>query len=246
MTGLLASDEAPEDGDCRRSTVLPYDKTKLDRNDPENHYTDGLYCPENMVRKMAFNDGEDAEFMSVNRFVSTHIVIGARYTPKKIWIVDESSGTLKQATCNTEGEAMKLLPEIKNDEMPDVSLEYDQGTFWYETKTMEYYSFDAMRLKNEMAADLPEEEKPAFTRYDGGWCYYFSFIDGDANSDGLIDYAGQERWGVKRNHYYIVNITEIIAPGSAYPGNEMMRIHSELLDWIDKGGSDVELDVPQQ
>ncbi len=246
MTGLLASDEAPEDGDCRRSTVLPYDKTKLDRNDPENHYTDGLYCPENMVRKMAFNDGEDAEFMSVNRFVSTHIVIGARYTPKKIWIVDESSGTLKQATCNTEGEAMKLLPEIKNYEMPDVSLEYDQGTFWYETKTMEYYSFDAMRLKNEMAADLPEEEKPAFTRYDGGWCYYFSFIDGDANSDGLIDYAGQERWGVKRNHYYIVNITEIIAPGSAYPGNEMMRIHSELLDWIDKGGSDVELDVPQQ
>ena len=43
-----------------------------------------------------------------------------------------------------------------------------------------------------------------------------------------------------------MNITEIIAPGSAYPGNEMMRIHSELLDWIDKGGSDVELDVPQQ
>lgn len=245
MVELLTSDETPADGDCRRSTVIPYDETRLDRNNPEHHYTDGLYCPENMVHKMPFNDGEDAEFMSVNRFVTTHIVIGARYTPKNIWVVDES-GNLVHETELTEGEAKKRLPEISNYEMPEVGLSYPEGTFWYETNSMEYYSFEAMRLLTELKADAPESEKPAFTRYDGGWCYYFSFIDGEADPGGLIDYAGQERWGVKRNHYYIVNITEIVAPGSAYPGNEIMRVHSELLDWSDKGSSDIEINVPQQ
>lgn len=241
MTDLLTGDTPPVDGDCRRSTVLPYDEKKLDKSDPSNHYTDGLYCPENMVHKMDFKDGEEDEFMSVNRFVSTHLVISARYTPRQIWVAE--NGKLEQKTFSSEDNAKNYLPEITSSDI--VPLHYQQGTFWYETKDKEYYSFDAMKLKNENSDGLPEDEKPSFTRYDGGWCYYFSFIDGN-NTDGIIDYNGQDHWGVKRNHYYIVNVTKIVAPGSAYPGNEMMRIHSELLDWIDKGGSDVELDVPQQ
>ena len=30
-----------------------------------------------------------------------------------------------------------------------------------------------------------------------------------------------------------------------HPGNAAMRIHSELIDWIDQGGEDIDITVPQ-
>ena len=96
-----------------------------------------------------------------------------------------------------------------------------------------------------MRKKLQDEPDTEFNRYDGGWGYYYTYIDGEANDKGTIDYADETRWGIKRNHYYILKVNQFVAPGSAFPGNEVMRIHSELIDWKDKGSSEVEIKVPQ-
>ena len=170
-------------------------------------------------------------FASVNRFVTTHVMVGAKYTPKKIWVVNEE-GTLEQKTAESEDKALEFL----NKDLTDT--EYLPGTFW-QGNDKKYYSLSGMRKK------LQDEPDTEFNRYDGGWGYYYTYIDGKANNEGTIDYANETRWGIKRNHYYILKVNQFVAPGSAFPGNEVMRIHSELIDWKDKGSSEVEIKVPQ-
>ena len=209
----------------RKATL--FEESKVNKND---HYTEGLYCPENMVS----NDmpGIPAEtFASVNRFVTTHVMVGAKYTPKKILVNEKDKLVEKIAT--TENKALEFL----NKDLTDT--EYLPGTFWQANDTKKYYSLSGMRKKLQ---DKPYTE---FNRYDGGWGYYYTYIDGEANNEGTIDYANETRWGIKRNHYYILKVNQFVAPGSAFPGNEVMRIHSELIDWKDKGSSEVEIKVPQ-
>lgn len=212
----------------RKATL--FEEEKVNKDKQENHYTEGLYCPENMVS----NDMPEipAEtFASVNRFVTTHVMVGAKYTPKKIWVVNEE-GTLEQKTAESEDKALEFL----NKDLTDT--EYLPGTFW-QGNDKKYYSLSGMRKK------LQDESDTEFNRYDGGWGYYYTYIDGEANNEGTIDYANETRWGIKRNHYYILKVNQFVAPGSAFPGNEVMRIHSELIDWKDKGDSEVEIKVPQ-
>lgn len=212
----------------RKATL--FEEEKVNKDKQVNHYTEGLYCPENMVS----NDMPEipAEtFASVNRFVTTHVMVGAKYTPKKIWVVNEE-GTLEQKTAESEDEALELLNEDLT------GTEYLLGTFW-QGNDKKYYSLSGMRKK------LQDEPDTEFNRYDGGWGYYYTYIDGEANDKGTIDYADETRWGIKRNHYYILKVNQFVAPGSAFPGNEVMRIHSELIDWKDKGSSEVEIKVPQ-
>ena len=161
-------------------------------------------------------------------------MIGAKYTPKTIW-----NGSDQAKIVNTENEAQEILKEVTDDENPLGPVTYLAGTFWRDNEG-HYYSLTGMKKK------LKENPETEFSRYDGGWGYYYTYIDGDANAEGSIDYAGQTRWGIKRNHYYIIKVDKIIAPGSAFPGNETMRIHSELIDWVDKGGSETEVKVPQK
>ena len=208
----------------RKATL--FDESKVKEND---HYTEGLYCPENMVS----NDMPEipAEtFASVNRFVTTHVMVGAKYTPKKILVNEKDKLVEKIAT--TEDEALMFLGDLTD-------TEYLPGTFWQANDTKKYYSLSGMRKK------LQNEPDTEFNRYDGGWGYYYTYIDGEANNEGTIDYANETRWGIKRNHYYILKVNQFVAPGSAFPGNEVMRIHSELIDWKDKGSSEVEIKVPQ-
>lgn len=208
----------------RKATL--FDESKVEEND---HYTEGLYCPENMVS----NDMPEipAEtFASVNRFVTTHVMVGAKYTPKKILVNEDDKLIEKIAT--TEDEALMFLGDLTD-------TEYLPGTFWQANDTKKYYSLSGMRKQ------LQDEPETEFNRYDGGWGYYYTYIDGEANNEGTIDYANETRWGIKRNHYYILKVNQFVAPGSAFPGNEVMRIHSELIDWKDKGSSEVEIKVPQ-
>ena len=210
----------------RKATL--FEESKVNKND-QNHYTEGLYCPENMVS----NDMPEipAEtFASVNRFVTTHVMVGAKYTPKKIWVNENDE--LVEKTATTEDEALKFLEDLTD-------TEYLPGTFWQANDTKKYYSLSGMRKQ------LQDEPDTEFNRYDGGWGYYYTYIDGEANNEGTIDYAKETRWGIKRNHYYILKVNQFVAPGSAFPGNEVMRIHSELIDWKDKGDSEVEIKVPQ-
>ena len=213
---------------CMVRTATLYDKNRIGKeNATINHYTEGLYCTENTV----YNDmtfANEADFQSAIRYVTTRVMVGAKYTPKVIW-----DGGDKPVTYQTEEEAQQIL----NYENPLEPVIYPAGTFWRDSDG-NYYSLAGMIKKLQ---DAPETE---FSRYDGGWGYYYTYIDEKAQNGAIS--KDQTRWGIKRNHYYILRVEKIVAPGSPFPGNETMRIHSELVDWVDKGGSEVEIKVPQQ
>ena len=232
---------------CTRRTATVYDENKIGDKNSSTHYTEGLYCTENMIYKdMTFSNDPNGElFESANRFVTTHIIVGAKYTPKNIWTVN-GNGELTEKTASTEDEATGILDESFT------SGEYLSGTFWQCTDAIkgddgtilyaegDYFTYSGLArlLQKHPDADL--------NRYDGGWGYYYSNIDGSDDDNGHLTYDGLERWGVKRNHYYILNVTEVVAPGSPFPGNELMRIHSEVVGWIDQGGSEIDIDIPQE
>ena len=218
---------------CMVRTATLYDKNRIGKeNATSHHYTEGLYCTENTVHNdMKFD--KDADFQSAIRYVTTRVMVGAKYTPKKIW-----NGEDAPVQASTEEEAQQILKEVTDHENPLEPVTYPEGTFWRDSDG-NYYSLAGMIKKLQ---DAPETE---FSRYDGGWGYYYTYIDENA-PNGAISKDTQTRWGIKRNHYYILKVDKIIAPGSPFPGNETMRIHSELVDWVDKGGSEVEIKVPQQ
>lgn len=244
---------------CTGRQATKYDESKLNANDAANHYTEGLYCPENMVH-WDLKEMTNAEFLSANRFVTTRVMVGAKYTPKHIYVVE--GGQLVVKNPSTEKEAHELLnaglpanSSAANEgdeagENPGYDDNYLPDTFWRcdesgNTYDGQYFTYEAM-----MKVIADSKETVDFNRYDGGWGYYYTYIDKEANEAAAAAEKNEtiphERWGVKRNHYYILNVQKIEGPGSAYPGNEMMRIHSRLLDWVDKGGSDVEVDIPQE
>lgn len=219
---------------CMVRTATLYEDKRIGETNATNpaHYTEGLYCTENTV----YNDmkfANEADFQSAIRYVTTRVMVGAKYTPKVIW-----DGGDKPKTAQTEEEAQEILKEVTDYENPLEPVTYPAGTFWRDSDG-NYYSLAGMIKKLQ---DPPETE---FSRYDGGWGYYYTYIDENAQN-GAISKDTQTRWGIKRNHYYILKVDKIIAPGSPFPGNETMRIHSELVDWVDKGSSEVEIKVPQQ
>ena len=219
---------------CMVRTATLYEDKRIGETNATNpaHYTEGLYCTENTVyNNMTFD--KDADFQSAIRYVTTRVMVGAKYTPKVIW-----DGGDKPVTYQTEEEAQEILKEVTDYENPLEPVTYPAGTFWRDSDG-NYYSLAGMIKKLQ---DAPETD---FSRYDGGWGYYYTYIDENAQN-GAISKDTQTRWGIKRNHYYILKVDKIIAPGSPFPGNETMRIHSELVDWVNKGGSEVEIKVPQQ
>ena len=216
---------------CTSRIAIKYVETKIGK--VEDHYTEGLYCTENMVYKdIDFGDNIET-FQSANRYVTTRVMVGAKYTPKVIW-----DGGEEPITTQTEEKAKEILAENTDYENPLEPVTYPAGTFWRDSQG-NYYSLAGMKKK------LKESPETEFSRYDGGWGYYYTYIDENAQN-GAISKDTQTRWGIKRNHYYILKVDKIIAPGSPFPGNETMRIHSELVDWVDKGGSEEEIKVPQQ
>ena len=238
MVEMLNKDVQDREGKtpeaCTSRIAIKYDADKMKVDETtnmgnENHYTEGLYCTENTV----YNDmrfANEADFQSAIRYVTTRVMVGAKYTPKVIW--DEGD---KPVTYKTEEEAQQILKEVTDYTLEPVT--YLAGTFWRDSEG-NYYSLKGMK---EKLKEYPETE---FSRYDGGWGYYYTYIDENAQNGAIKD--TQTRWGIKRNHYYILRVEKIVAPGSPFPGNETMRIHSELVDWIDKGGSEEEIKVPQQ
>lgn len=236
MVEMLNKDVQDREGKtpeaCTSRIAIKYDETKIGKvNADEDHYTEGLYCTENTVYKdMTF--ANEADFQSAIRYVTTRVMVGAKYTPKVIW-----DGGKEPITNETEEDAQKILQEVRDDGNPLEPVTYLAGTFWRDS-VGNYYSLDGMKEKLKEAPDTD------FSRYDGGWGYYYTYIDENAKNGAIS--KDQTRWGIKRNHYYILKVDKIIAPGSPFPGNETMRIHSELVDWVDKGSSEVEIKVPQQ
>ena len=237
MVEMLNKDVQDREGKtpeaCTSRIAIKYDETKIGKVNAadEDHYTEGLYCTENMVYKdIDFGDNNIETFQSAIRYVTTRVMVGAKYTPKVIW-----DGGDKPVTYKTEEEAQQILKEVTDYTLEPVT--YLAGTFWRDSEG-NYYSLKGMKEK------LKEAPKTEFSRYDGGWGYYYTYIDENAQNGAIKQ--DQTRWGIKRNHYYILRVEKIVAPGSPFPGNETMRIHSELVDWVNKGGSEVEIKVPQQ
>ena len=228
LNGNVQSLENIETEPCTTRKATVYNVSKVDKNEPAAHYTEGLYCPENMVHN-DFQHISTENLASVNRFVSTRVMVGAKYTPKIIYT--DENGTLIKKIASTEEKAKELLNNANG-------TGYLSGTFWQDNNTKLYYTLSGMKKK------LEEDSDTEFNRYDGGWGYYYTYVDQEAN-DVIEGDETITRWGVKRNHYYIIKVEKIIAPGSAFPGNEVMRIHSELVDWKDKGNSDIDIDLPQ-
>lgn len=235
MVEMLNKSIPTQEGEpCMVRTATLYDKNRIGKEHAtsRDHYTEGLYCTENTVYNDDMTFANEADFQSAIRYVTTRVMVGAKYTPKVIW--DEGNAPIQ---AKTEDEAKKILQKVTDDENPLEPVTYPAGTFWRDSQG-NYYSLAGMKKK------LQEDSDTEFSRYDGGWGYYYTYIDENAQN-GAIN-QDQTRWGIKRNHYYILKVDKIIAPGSPFPGNETMRIHSELVDWVDKGSSEVEIKVPQQ
>lgn len=239
MVEMLNKDVQDREGKtpeaCTSRIAIKYDETKIGKVNAadEDHYTEGLYCTENMVYKdIDFGDNNIETFQSAIRYVTTRVMVGAKYTPKQIW-----NGEDAPVQASTEAEAQGILDKVEDVDNPLEPVTYLAGTFWRDSEG-NYYSLKGMKEK------LKEAPKTEFSRYDGGWGYYYTYIDENAQNGAIS--KDQTCWGIKRNHYYILKVEKIIAPGSPFPGNETMRIHSELVDWVDKGSSEVEIKVPQQ
>ena len=142
---------------CMVRTATLYDKNRIGKENATSpdHYTEGLYCTENTVyNDMTFD--KDADFQSAIRYVTTRVMVGAKYTPKVIW-----DGGEEPITNETEEEAQEILKEVTDYENPLEPVTYPAGTFWRDSDG-NYYSLAGMIKKLQ---DAPETE---FSRYDGG------------------------------------------------------------------------------
>ena len=158
---------------CMVRTATLYDKNRIGKeNATINHYTEGLYCTENTVHNdMTFD--KDADFQSAIRYVTTRVMVGAKYTPKVIW-----NGGDKPKTAQTEEEAQEILAENTDYENPLEPVTYPAGTFWRDSEG-NYYSLAGMKKK------LQEAPETDFSRYDGGWGYYYTYIDENAQNGAI-------------------------------------------------------------
>lgn len=220
--------------------AVKYDRDRLDVSS-DNLYTEGMYFPENRVKKDMeilamgpYSPEESVEMTS--RLLTTHLLVTARFVPKTVVIDDK--GALKEITVATEEEMLSNYLIESKEVLAGENKTYQQGTFWYYDK--KFYTLEGMKLflKLEGVNEATHITRADMERYDGGWGYYYTFIDGIANN-GVIDHLNQKSWGLSRNHYYILNVKKLIPPGASVPGNKLMKIPIEQLEWIDKGGSDI-------
>ena len=222
--------------DCKPyHKAVKYDAARLNVTSA-NRYTEGLFYPANRVKKdidfeaMASYTLEET-FMIATRRVTTHLLVAVRFVPKKIWFDD--LGALKEFTASSENEMLtSYLKEVK-EILSGEEYTHPSGTYWYYKG--QFYSYNGML---QFLKENPSVNRSEMERFDGGWGYYFSFIDGNVKK-GVIDYQGEDAWGIVRNHYYILNVIQLTPPGSSIPGNKMMKIPTEKVEWIDKGGSEI-------
>lgn len=222
--------------DCKAyHKAVKYDENRLDPAS-ENLYTEGMYFMENRV-KNDFTDipsmisyTPDETFTIVSQLVSTHLLVAVKFVPKTIRY--DNMGSLENYTAPDESTMLTKHLTNQTENLTGKDITYEAGTFWYYNGI--YFTLDAM--KHFLA--LPENanvSRAEMERFDGGWGYYFTFIGANNGSVRSTDSA----WGLSRNHYYILNVNQLIPPGSSIPGNKTIIIPTLELEWIPKGGSDI-------
>lgn len=219
---------------------LPYDVARMeetelsdnpitDANYAGNHYTEGIYCLENLVSghtaEWEWSDNltkDDAAY-----WTTTHLWVAIRYTPRYIHhLTDE--GTIEAQSATDIEQARSYFSEILDEQG---NILYPEGTYWLSGEK-DYYTYSAMQ-KMLQEGSSPDD----FLVYIGGFNYFMTYIDGD-NVEGTISYESADTWGLERNTYYILTAVSVILPGA----NRLlpdMRINSLKLDWNPRGGTSI-------
>lgn len=148
-------------------------------------YTDGVYCLENIVNDPGGNND------LIRRNYTTYLRIGARYTPKHLFVVE--NGAVVRKTYSDE-----LSAQIAISAQSDVVGKRNIYTPTNDSKY--YYTYQAMTLSSSLGT---------FNKYDDGWHYYNTYVGGvkDATTGRLLfDNDGSS---LLRNNYYLLNISAL-------------------------------------
>lgn len=204
-------------------------------------YVKGLYCLENTTDDSALSSMTDDEKKYVPFMVATHIIVKARFVPRKINTVN-GSGDLDVVDYGIDGydAALAALPEVDGVDENDNSHTYPAGTFF--TRDMqEFYDYQGM-LK--LIETVPELSRKNFATYPGGYGFYYSYINGGKSpSTGQIEFrapkaedtANDYNSGVYRNHYHILSCSLMKVPATPGSFNQLMMVNSKVVDWNPKG-----------
>ena len=195
-------------------------------------YVNGLYCLENTTDDSALSLMTDDEKKYVPFMVATHIIVKARFVPRKINTVDEDGNlSVNDSGVNGYDEALAALPEVDGVDENGVPHTYPAGTFF--TRDMqEFYDYKGM-LK--LIETVPGLSRKNFATYPGGYGFYYSYIHGGDDSDThQVTFGGTES-GVFRNHYHILNCSLMKVPATPGSFNQLMMVNSKVVDWNPKG-----------
>jgi len=206
-------------------------------------YESGLYCLENTTDDSALSSMTDDEKKYVPFMVATHIIVKARFVPRKINTVDGSGDlVVKDHGDNGYDEALAALPAVDGYDENHVPHTYPAGTFF--TRDMkEFYDYAGMVKLIELGS-VPGLDRKNFATYPGGYGFYYSYINGgNSPSTGQIEFrapkaedtANDYNSGVYRNHYHILNCSLMKVPATPGSFNQLMMVNSKVVDWNPKG-----------
>lgn len=197
-------------------------------------YVKGLYCLENTTDDLALSSMTDDEKKYVPFMVATHVIVKARFVPRKINTVDGSGDlVVKDHGENGYDAALAALPEVNGLDENNVSHTYPAGTFF--TRDMkEFYDYKGM-LKLIELGSVPGLSRKNFATYPGGYGFYYSYIHGGTDvTTGQVTFSGTDS-GVFRNHYHILNCQLMKVPATPGSFNQLMMVNSKVVDWNPKG-----------
>ena len=186
------------------------------------HYASFLYCLENTV-----NTNGVANKLDMRHGINTKVVVAAKYTPGTVEHTDDPD--------NTAPTTRQITLATAEDDFDAITLNdpNGRGTFYAvmgSDNEYTFYTYNALQYH----IGLPIASQPDFIKhndyltYKKGYGYYATFIDQPAAAD--ID--KDTEYNLKRNHYYILNVTAFSPPGVVYPQDAYMLVNSETTDWL--------------
>lgn len=199
-----------------------FDESRLEPNS-SNPYTEGVYCLENTVKNDTKLTGELLEKGARN--VTTFLIIGMQFTPKYI-IHDGEKHTYSY------DEAAAVINSYKKDGTYKVYIHsFAKG----DDRKYCYLSLEDLNKYNGTNYTDTDSGK-GYTAINEGWCQEWTFIDGQ-NIDGKLSFSDNS--GLKRNHYYFVNLT-----GLSYPvSSNTIEINTKAYGWSLKGRTTIDVET---
>lgn len=191
------------------NVAIKYDASRMNSSSQNPPYNEGIYCLENTV-KVDKDYGLD---ISVPKKVATYVKIAAKFTP--MCIDNKAELSEKQAINKLEGNG---------------------GTFYACRKAPEGYKHICYSTAAKGVEFLEREGFSNITANDfiehvGGWQEYETFVA--SPSEFTADS------NLKRNNYYIINVTAINAPIQ----EKTIEVNTTVAEWIVKGKTTIEIET---